>query len=266
MTDHPLTVQGASGTLAQCVGHPRDSFPASAEEHQGRLPRFPSTQRTSLTAAATPRARKSPNKLFEGFRGLGKAQTSCLKVSEGSERPKQVVSRFPRARKGPNRLFQGFRGLGKAQTGCLKVSEGSEAYTRKTSPTSAEARKPVPGKLRRPPQRSRGLGSLDPANFAGLRRGPEGSEACTRKTSPASAEASRARKPVPGKLRRPPQRPRGLGSLYPSNFAGLRRGPEGSEKGCMCVKERLSIILLINKGSKRKTHTRAAVFSIAVSA
>ena len=52
---------------------------------------------------------------------------------------------------------------------------------------------------------------------------------------------------------------RGLGSLYPANFAGLRRGPEGSEKGCMCVKERLSIILLINKGSKRKPHTRTAV-------
>ncbi len=160
MTDHPLTVQRASGTLAQYVGHRRGSFPASAEECQRRLPRFPSTQQTSLTAAAAPRPRKSPNKLFQGFRGLGKAQTSCLKVSEGSERPKQVVSRFPRARKGPNRLFEGFRGLG---------------------------------------------------------------------------------------------------SLYPANFAGLRRGSEGSEKGCMCVKERLSIILLINKGSKRKTHTRTAV-------
>ena len=43
---------------------------------------------------------------------------------------------------------------------------------------------------------------------------------------------------------------RGLGSLYPENFADLRRGPEGSEKGCMCVKEGLFIILLINKGSK----------------
>ena len=245
MTDHPLTVQGASGTLAQCVGHPRDSFPASAEEHQGRLPRFPSTQRTSLTAAATPRARKSPNKLFEGFRGLGKAQTSCLKVSEGSERPKQVVSRFPRARKGPNRLFQGFRGLGKAQTGCLKVSEGSEACTRQTSLASAEARKPVPGKLRRPPQRPRGLGSLYPENFASLRRGPEGSEVCTRKTSPASAEA---RKPVPEKLRRPPQRPRGLGSLYPANFAGLRRGPEGSE---VCTRQTSSAFAEDPRARKR---------------
>ena len=153
LTDHPLTVQGASGTLARCVGHRRDGFPASAEGRQGRLPSFPSTQRTSLTAAAAPRPRKSPNKLFEGFRGLGKAQTSCL-----------------------------------------KVSEGSEACTRKTSPTSAEARKPVPGKLRRPPQRPRGLESLYPANFAGLRRGPEGSEVCSRQTSPASAEAPRARK------------------------------------------------------------------------
>ena len=194
LTDHPLTVQRASGTLAQCVGHPRDSFPASAEGRQGRLPRFSSTQQTSPTATAAPRPRKSPNKLFEGFRGLGKAQTSCLKVSEGSERPKQVVSRFPRPRKGPNRLFQGFRGLGKAQTSCLKVSEGSEACTRKTSPASAEARRAVPGKLRRPPQRPRGLGSLYPENFAGLRRGPEGSEVCTHQTSPTSAEAPRARK------------------------------------------------------------------------
>ncbi|ETK03160.1 hypothetical protein T229_15870 [Tannerella sp. oral taxon BU063 isolate Cell 5] len=41
--------------------------------------------------AAAPRGRKGPNRLFEGFRGVGKAQTSCLKVSEGSERLKQVV-------------------------------------------------------------------------------------------------------------------------------------------------------------------------------
>ena len=38
-----------------------------------------------------PRGRKGSNKLFEGFRGVGKAQTGCLKVSEGSERLKQVV-------------------------------------------------------------------------------------------------------------------------------------------------------------------------------
>ena len=200
----------ASGTLTPFSEHPANFADSRSRSEASEKPK--------QVVSRFPRPRKGPNKLFEGFRGLGKAQTGCFKVSEASEKPKQVVSRFPRARKGSNRLFEGFRGLG----------------------------------------------SLYPENFADLRRG---SEACTRKTSPASAEASRARKPVPGKLRRPPQRPRGLGSLYPSNFAGLRRGPEGSEKGCMCVKERLSIILLINKGSKRKTHTRRlfVLFSIAVS-
>ena len=60
-----------------------------------------------------PRPRKCPNKLFQGFRGLGKAQTGCFKESEASERLKQVVSRFPTRRKGPNRLFQGFRRVGR---------------------------------------------------------------------------------------------------------------------------------------------------------
>gem|GEM_PF-2109654 len=52
-------------------------------------------QRPSLTP---PRPRKVSNKLFQGFRRVGKAQTSCFKVSDASERLKQVVSRFPRPR------------------------------------------------------------------------------------------------------------------------------------------------------------------------
>ena len=48
-------------------------------------------------------------------RGLGNAQTSCFKVSEASERLKQVVSRFPTRRKGSNKLFQDFRGLGRVK-------------------------------------------------------------------------------------------------------------------------------------------------------
>ncbi len=82
--------------------------------------------RTRQTWQASLTPRKVSNKLFQGFRGLGKAQTSCFKVSDASERLKQVVSRNPRPRKGSNKLFQGFRGLGKAQTSCFKVSDASE--------------------------------------------------------------------------------------------------------------------------------------------
>ena len=60
-------------------------------------------------------------------RGLGKCQTSCFKVSEASERLKQVVSRFPTRRKGSNKLFQGIRGVGKLQNTPLNVSEASES-------------------------------------------------------------------------------------------------------------------------------------------
>ena len=80
---------------------------------------------TSPASVDAPRPRKVSNKLFQGFRRVGKAQTSCFKVSEASERLKQVVSRFPTRRKGSNKLFQGIRGLGKAQTSCFKVSDAS---------------------------------------------------------------------------------------------------------------------------------------------
>ena len=69
-------------------------------------------------------------------RGLGKAQTSCFKVSEASERLKQVVSRFPTRRKGPNKLFQGFRRVGKAGK---PAGYPSPARTRANFPASAEA-------------------------------------------------------------------------------------------------------------------------------
>ena len=45
-----------------------------------------------------PRPRKVSKRAAERFRRVGKAQTSCFKVSEASERLKQVVSRFPRPR------------------------------------------------------------------------------------------------------------------------------------------------------------------------
>ena len=79
-----------------------------------------------------PTPRKVSNKLFQGFRRVGKAQTSCFKESEASERLKQVVSRNPRPRKGPNKLFQSFRRLG-------------------ASTDAGEAGR-VPDKLRRCPQ------------------------------------------------------------------------------------------------------------------
>ena len=39
----------------------------------------------------TPRGRKASKRAAEGFRRLGKHQNTPLKVSEASERPKQVV-------------------------------------------------------------------------------------------------------------------------------------------------------------------------------
>ena len=48
-----------------------------AGEVPGQLRRRPQTP---------PRPRKVSNKLFQGFRGLGKAQTSCFKVSDASGR------------------------------------------------------------------------------------------------------------------------------------------------------------------------------------
>ena len=97
-----------------------------AGEVPGQIRRRPQTP---------PRPRKVSNKLFQGFRGLGKAQTSCFKVSDASERLKQVVSRNPRPRKGSNKLFQGIRGLGKAQTSCFKVSDASGRL--RTAPAGA---------------------------------------------------------------------------------------------------------------------------------
>ena len=88
-----------------------------AGEVPGQIRRRPQTPLTP---------RKVSNKLFQGFRGLGKAQTGCFKVSDASERLKQGVSRFTRPRKGSSKLFQGFRRVGKAQTSCFKVSDASE--------------------------------------------------------------------------------------------------------------------------------------------
>ncbi|AVV52842.1 hypothetical protein C7123_03370 [Tannerella serpentiformis] len=120
-----------------------------------------------------PTPRKGSNKLFQGFRGLGKAQTSCFKVSETSERPKQVVSRFPTRRKGSNRLFQDFRGLGASGTPAKFAGYGLLRYPA-NFPASEEAVRDagqvcrvrafeVPGLTSQPRKRPSGT----PAKFAG---------------------------------------------------------------------------------------------------
>ena len=98
LSERPLPGQGSwRGT--------RPNSPASADAPEA-------SERPKQVVSRFPRPRKGSNKLFQGFRRVGKAQTSCFKESEASERLKQVVSRFPRPRKGPNKLFQGFRRLG----------------------------------------------------------------------------------------------------------------------------------------------------------
>ena len=98
LSERPLPGQGSwPGT--------RPNSPASADAPDA-------SESVKQVVSRFPRPRKGSNKLFQGFRRVGKAQTSCFKESEASERLKQVVSRFPRPRKGPNKLFQGFRRLG----------------------------------------------------------------------------------------------------------------------------------------------------------
>ena len=140
-------------TPGTCIRH-RWWRPVGRMQYAPNLPAGgPSGTRQTWQASLTPR--KVSNKLFQGFRGLGKCQTSCFKESEASERLKQVVSRNPRPRKGSNKLFQGFRGLGKAQTSCFKVSDAS-------------------GRLRTPAKPVGYIKSPYPANFAGVRRHPSG--------------------------------------------------------------------------------------------
>ena len=128
-----------------------------AGEVPGQIRRRPQTPLTP---------RKVSNKLFQGFRGLGKAQTGCFKESEASERLKQVVSRNPRPRKGSNKLFQGIRGLGKAQTSCFKVSDASG---RLRTPAN------LAGYPKGPECTYHGRGGRlrTPANLAGCPKGPE---------------------------------------------------------------------------------------------
>ena len=107
------------------------------------LPRGPAgpgeaSERLKQVVSRFPSPRKGSNKLFQGFRGLGKAQTGCFKVSDASERLKQVVSRFPTPRKGPNKLFQDFRDLGASGTPAKFAGYGLLRYPA-NFPASAEA-------------------------------------------------------------------------------------------------------------------------------
>ena len=94
----------------------RPNSPASADAPEA-------SESVKQVVSRFPRPRKGSNKLFQGFRRVGKAQTSCFKESEASERLKQVVSRNPRPRKGPNKLFQGFRRLGASADGPCRGME-----------------------------------------------------------------------------------------------------------------------------------------------
>ena len=90
-----------------------------------------------------PRGRKGSNKLFEGFRGVGKAQTGCLKVSEASEgasgtlakiagyqeNTSQAAAAAPRPRKCSAACFDAFRALGNVQRRVLMLSEASETFS-----------------------------------------------------------------------------------------------------------------------------------------
>ena len=109
LSERPLPRQGSwRGT--------RPNSPASADAPEA-------SESVKQVVSRNPRPRKVSNKLFQGFRRVGKAQTSCFKESEASERLKQVVSRFPRPRKGSNKLFQGFRRLGASTDGPCRGRE-----------------------------------------------------------------------------------------------------------------------------------------------
>ena len=90
--------------------------------------------RTRQTWQASLTPRKVSNKLFQGFRGLGKAQTSCFKVSDASERPKQVVSRFPTPR--------GVYGRRRIWPGRLRTPANLAWYPKGPASTSQQGRRP----------------------------------------------------------------------------------------------------------------------------
>ena len=131
---------------------------------------------------------------WNAFRGVGKAQTSCLKVSEASEGASGTLAKIA----GYQENFAGGRSR----------PEGSEGAVRDASQDCQ-----VLGKLRRRPQPPRGVRkgpSGTPAkhagyqeNFAGGRSRPEESEGAVRDA--------------------------GQDFGYQENFAGGRSRPEGSE-------------------------------------
>ena len=140
-------------------------------------------------------------------RGLGKCQTSCFKVSDASERPKQVVSRFPRPRKGSNKLFQGIRGLGKAQTSCFKVSDASER------PKQVVSRNPRPRKG--PNKLFQGFRRLGASTDAG----ESGRGVCGRRRIwPGTRRDPNARTTVGAYCIRPPNGPQGPNGTYPAGL------------------------------------------------
>ena len=101
-------------------------------------------QRPSLTP---PRPRKVSNKLFQGFRRVGKAQTSCFKVSEASGRLRTApagagkLAGYP---KGPECTYP-------CRGGRLRTPANFAGY-----PKGPECMYPCRGVLHTPPKRAPG--------------------------------------------------------------------------------------------------------------
>ena len=164
--------------------------------------------------------------MFEGFRGVGKAQTGCLKVSEASEGASGTLAKIAGYQENTSQAAAAAPRVGRGRQGRRPSMPG----TRKTSQAAAAAPRSRKGPSETPAKhagyqenfaggRSRPEGRKGPSgtpakhagyqeNFAGGRSRPEESEGAVRD----AGQACR----VPGKLRRRPQPPRGVGKAQKS--------------------------------------------------
>ena len=115
----PQLRQGPSLTPRRSWPRTRQTWQASltASAEAGKLARYPAkfagvrrrpeaSERLKQVVSRFPTRRKGSNKLFQGIRGLGKAQTNCFKVSEASGRlrtPAKLAG-YP---KGPECTYHG---------------------------------------------------------------------------------------------------------------------------------------------------------------
>ena len=85
----PQLRQGPSLTPRRSWPRTRQTWQASLTPRKGSnklFQGFEASERLKQVVSRNPRPRKDSNKLFQGIRGLGKAQTSCFKVSDASGR------------------------------------------------------------------------------------------------------------------------------------------------------------------------------------